>query len=47
MLLLDASKSWAEYIPPWITAAAAFGTVLVAGLIARNQCRLQKALADR
>jgi hypothetical protein len=46
-VVLDEPKSWLEYVPPWVTAVAALITVLVAALIARNQNKLQKALADK
>lgn len=46
-VILDQPRSWFQYAPPWVTAAAALTTVIVAVLIARNQSRLQKTLADK
>ena len=46
-VVLVQPKNWIEYVPSWVTAGAAFITVIVAVLIARNQSRLQRTLAER
>jgi hypothetical protein len=45
-VVLDQPKNWLEYAPQCVTAFAAAITVFVAIFIARNQGRLQKALAE-
>jgi hypothetical protein len=46
-IVLDQSRDWIEYVPPWVTALAALITVAVAVVIARNQGRLQQTLAEK
>ena len=46
-VVLDQPRIWLDFVPPWVTAVAALTTVVVAVVIARNQNRLQKAMADK
>ena len=46
-VIVDGAKNWLDYSPPWITSGAALITVIVAVVIARNQNRLQKTLAEK
>jgi hypothetical protein len=44
--VVDQQNNWFDHLPQWITAVASLIAVLVAFLIAKNQNRLQKTLAD-
>jgi hypothetical protein len=45
-VVLDQPKNWPDYVPAWITAGAAFLTVVVAVIIAWKQSSLQTMLSN-